>query len=629
MSRAPSDLSRLFDPRGIAIIGASTNPTRIGGQPVRYLLDYGFKGGIYPVNPKYQTVAGLRCYADVTAIAGPVDIAVLAVPAAEAVAAVAACGRKGVAFAILYTAGFAETGAEGARLQVELARAAEAGGVRIVGPNCQGMLNLPKRMFLGFGSIFQISDLRIGPVSMATQSGGFGFSVVLSIEAQGVGFQSAISTGNEVGVTTPELFAAFVDDPETRVIAGYIEGVADGAALMAAGRKALRAGKPILLWKSGNTVRGKEAALSHTANMTGSYDIYRAAFAQAGIIEVKDIDELADYARAFATGRLPAGNRIATISISGGAAILHADRCTELGLELPRLDAATKEGLRKVIPSFASAENPVDTTATVFNDVRMFTEAIELVLSDPNVDQLAILAASMMGEIAATCMSAVATAQRRFEGKPILVTWTGRRERAEEAYRLVEEAQIPVYTSPVRAANAAAALARFAGYRRRQAEVEPRATESRAPLPPLPAGSGALDEAASKRILTAIGIPTPREVTVAPGADPVAAAAGLAYPLAVKILSPDIAHKTEIGGVRLNVGTPEALRVAVGEVQGAARARAPAARVTGTLIAEMIGDGAEAIIGVIDDPVFGPVVAVGLGGIFTEVLHDLSYRVAP
>ena len=284
-------LSHLFEPRGVAIVGASADLTRIGGQPVRALNRFGFRGKVYPVNPKYQEVDGLRCYPSVAEIDGPCDVALIAVPASAAVEAVRCCGAAGIPFCTVLTAGFRETGAEGRALEEQLRQAAREAGTRLIGPNCQGLLNFSNRLYAGFGSIFQEPDLLEGTMSLVTQSGGFGFSVLLSLCQRGVGFRLGLSTGNEGDVTTPEVIEALIEDPGTRIICAYIESVDDGRRLQAAGRRALAAGKPLLVWKSGNSADGARAASSHTGSMTGRYDIYRAAFRKRGIIEIFDIDD--------------------------------------------------------------------------------------------------------------------------------------------------------------------------------------------------------------------------------------------------------------------------------------------------------------------------------------------------
>lgn len=627
MSDRP-DWKRLFEPRGIAVIGASRDLKRIGGQPVKYLSTYGYPGRVYPVNPNYEEIAGLKCYPSARAIDGPCDVAIVALNARAVPQAIRDCGEKGVRFAVVLSSGFRETGEAGAALEREMLAAAREHGMRVIGPNCQGYLNLANRMYATFGVLGLEPELKQGPVSTVSQSGGFGFGIVTQCEQAGVGFRCIVSSGNESDVDTPELIDAYAQDPGTQVIVGYIEGVRDGRARMRAADRALREGKPLLMWKTGNSDAGKKASLSHTAALTGSYDVYRAAYRQAGILEVRDIDEISDATRAFLGKRLPRGNRVAALGSSAGSCILFADRCAELGLEMATLLPETEAALAKVLPAFGSPRNPVDVTADVFNDLSAFLRAVELVLGDPNVDQLGVLYAGLSGEIALACNRAVAEAAAKSD-KPVMLAWTARRHRAEAAYKLVEEAGIPYFTSPVRLANAAGALANFARFRERALSRSALFPEGGGAPPMLIARAGALSETDSKALVAAWGVPATRDVLVPSRDDPVAAARGLAYPLAVKIASADIAHKSEAGGVALGIRNAAELAAAVEQVTASARAYAPKARIEGVLVCEMVTNGVEMLLGVIDDPVFGPTVALGLGGVAAEALRDVTYRVAP
>ena len=616
-------LTHLFEPRGVAIIGASADLTRIGGQPVRALHRFGFRGAVYPVNPKHAEIDGLRCYASVADVPKPCDLALIAVPAAASAEAVRACGAAGIPFAIVLSAGYRETGAAGAALEENLRQAAGKSNVRLVGPNCLGLMNLSTRLYAGFGSAFQEPDLLAGSVSLVTQSGGFGFSVLLSLTARGIGFRVALSTGNESDVTTPEVIEALIDDPGTRIICAYIESTADGRRLMQAGRRALAAGKPVLVWKSGNSADGARAATSHTGSMTGRYDVYRAAFRQSGIIEIFDIEDLADACRAFLGGVLPAGKRVASVGISGGAGILFTDRAIARALTLAQLGEDTNARLRAAIPAFGSISNPVDVTAAVFNDAAVLTSVINAILGDPEVDQLAVLLASLPGEKALSTARAIREAIAR-HNKPIMLSWSARRNRAEAAYALLEEGHVPIYESPVRVAEAAAWLAGFAAARSAAAPAAP-PTVARITMP---AGAGPLDEARSKALLAQICIPVAREI-VLPADTELPASLDLEFPVAVKLLSRDIAHKSEVGGVVLGVASLDGVAEAIRSIRANLKRHRPEAANDGFIVAEMIPDGLETLIGVVRDPSFGPVVAFGLGGVMAEVIKDVTYRVAP
>jgi acetate---CoA ligase (ADP-forming) len=618
-------LERLFHPRGIAIIGASADLTRIGGHPIKALKKAEYKGGIYPINPKYPELHGFTCYPDVLALKEPCDLAIVAVPAPGVAKAIRDCGKAKIPFAVVLTAGFRETGEEGRKLEAELKKAVAESGVRIVGPNCQGMLSIQSRVWAAFGSVADETDFRAGSVSCAFQSGGFGYAVVNLAEAQGVGFRYTVSSGNEVDIAMPELLSAFLDDPGTSLAFAYLEGTPDARKLLEVGRKSMETGKPVLIWKAGTTDAGIKAAASHTANMTGSYDLYRAALRQSGIIEVDDVEPIVDLAKLFGQGRLPKGNTVGVLSISGGSGVVFADAAVRGGLTLPPFSPETFARLREMIPAFGSPQNPADITAALFNDKTLFARTLDAVLEDPGLDQLVVLIASISGPAAAHACEMIAAAAAKTD-KPVSVQWSGRVAKSEEAAKALAAANVPFTTTPVRLARAAAILSRFAADRRR---LLPRKTPA-VPKPKgieLPAGAVTLNEAESKGVLRAFGVPVVSEVFVPAGANAEKAAKAMEGPFAVKVVSRDVPHKTEAGGVKLGVPR-EGLAEAARTVSDSARKHVPGANIEGVLVSEM-AQGLETLIGVINDEAFGPVVALGLGGILTEVLKDVVYRVAP
>ncbi len=623
---AAIDFTPLFAPRSIAVIGASQDLNRISGQPIRALKAAGFKGAIHLVNPKYSELHGQRCHPSAASIGAAVDMAVVAVPAAGVPDAIRDCGKAGIKFAVVLTAGFRETGPSGVALEAELKRVAQKAGVRVVGPNCQGMVAVPSRVWACFGSISEEIELKEGEVSCVFQSGGFGYAIVNLAELQGVGFRTCISSGNETDLTSPEILEAFLDDPGTKLAFAVMEGTPDARRLLDVGRKSLATGKPVLIWKSANTEAGAKAAASHTANMTGRADLFRAAFRQSGLIEVDDVEPIVDIAKLVAQGRRAKGRRIGALSISGGSGIVFADRCVREGLTLPPFSPATVAALKKIIPAFGSSENPADVTASVFNDMSLLTKTLEIVLRDDGIDQLTIMLASIPGAPAERAAEAIAAAAAKTD-KPVHVAWSGRRAKSEAAYRILEAAKVPVIPTPVRLAQAAAILARFEEDRARLGgRTAPAATKL--PSHQLPAGAVTLSEAESKALLAAHGIAATREAIVAEGDSFVAKLAKLKPPFAVKVLSRDIAHKSDVGGVKLGIRDMIAIEDAAKEVIANARRAKPDAKIEGVLVSEM-ASGLEVLIGVINDPAFGPTVALGLGGVLTEVLRDVTYRIAP
>jgi acetyltransferase len=616
---------KLFSPKAIAVIGASQDLTRISGQPIAALQRAGFAGPVHLVNPRYKELHGRKCYPTAVAIGEPVDLAVIAVPAAGVPAAVRDCGAARIPFAIILTAGFREAGEEGKKLEAELALACRETGVRAIGPNCQGALSTSSRMWCVFGSIAEEVGLTKGPVSCAFQSGGFGYAVVNLAEAQGIGFRTVVSTGNETSITMPALLSAFLDDPETHLAFGYMEGTPDARALLDLGRKSLETSKPVLIWKGGQTEIGNKAAASHTANMTGNYDLFRAAFRQSGLIEMQDVEEIVDFAKVAAPRRWPKGRSIGVLSISGGSGVVFADRAAKEGMTLPPFAPDTFKALRAIIPSFGAADNPADTTAAVVNDPALFTRTLDIVLADPGIDQLSLLLASLPGQGALKCAQAITAAAAKTD-KPVQVVWSGRKAKSEEAWKLFTDAGVPFLPTPARGAKAAATLARFAEDRRRLVGRKPPAVAKARGLA-LPPGDVTLSEVESKAVLAAFDVPVTREVLVPVGQDVVAAAKGLQGPFAVKIVSRDIAHKTEAGGVKLGIAAGD-LGKASAEVIANGRAYKKDAKIDGVLVSEM-AKGLEVLIGVVNDPGFGPTVACGLGGVLTEVLKDVTFRIAP
>ncbi len=622
-----SNFSRLLNPRGVAIVGATDDTDRAGGQALHALAQHGYSGGIFPVNPKYDTLGKHRCYRNLTAIDQPCDVAVVAVPAQHVPGVIEQCGQHGIPFAVVLGGGFREAGPEGIANEERMLAAARKGGVRLIGPNCLGLVNIHQRVYAGFGSITKAPELKPGPVSAVIQSGGFGNSLVVQTAAAGVGFRYVVASGNESDIKAPELIHAFVDDPETKVILAYLEGVADGRGLMAAARRALAAGKPVLVLKAGNTRQGLRAAATHTANLTSSYDVFSAALKQCGVIEVRDTHEAADYAQCFAAGRRARGRNVVVMGGSGGSAVAFSDAADEVGLKLIPLSANTMTVLRENLPSVASLENPVDYAAGFINDKNAprFQRALDAVLADPEVHQLGMLLATSTGRTMYNGAAGVAEALKKSD-KPVMLFCSIPYAAAPEGFDVIAAEKIPMQPSPRRVAYAMGKLADYSDtLHQRERICNPPAVKARA-LPPLPDGVVTLNEHESKDLLRAFGIPLTQDTLLAPGA---AAPAQVKFPVAVKIASRDIAHKSDIGGVRLNVQDQAQLETAIAEVLANAKRAAPQANIAGVLLSEMIADGLETIVGVVNDPCFGPVVAFGLGGIFAETLRDVTYRVAP
>ena len=622
------DLSRFLNPRGIAVVGVSAEPSRIGGQALKLLTDFGYKGEIYPVNPRYPEVHGLKCYPDLLAVPKPCDVALIALSAAQAAGAVEQCGKAGIPFALVLAGGYSEVGAEGKMLQEQLVAAARRANVRMVGPNCLGLINLKDNARIGFGGTAQLRTLIPGPMAMVTQSGGFGFGVVAVASYFGVGCNYAISSGNEADLSLLDWVAYLIERPDVEVVVAFMEGINDGRRLMEIGERALELGKPVLAWKVGNTAIGSRAATSHSARLTSGYELYRAAFRRGGLVEIRDVDDLVDIAKAFAIRKLPKGNRVGVATLSGGAGVLLADRCVESGLELPAFTETTTAKLRETLVSFASCANPVDATANGYNDAfASYGQAIRLVLADPNVDQ--VLARPPRGKSAKVWSENLVKALEGVD-KPVVLHWPTSPDDNGDVLNFLEQNRVPCILGAGRAVHALAVLSDFSrkrrefqqhGKRQMKRVVEKQTLD-------LPAGAVTLGEHRSREILKRYGVPVVNAKLMQPAEIEALKTAPLAFPVAVKIESSDIPHKTEAGAVRLGVKDLDALRQAARDVVAAAKKYRPDARIDGLLVQEM-ASGTEVIVGAVNDDTFGPTIAFGLGGIFTEMLKDVTHRFAP
>jgi len=624
---AAPDLSRLLSPRAVAVIGASTDLSRIGGQPIKLLTEYGYKGQLYPVNPKYTEVKGLTCYPDIGAVPKPCDVALIAVAGHLVPGAIEQCGKAGIPYAVILSAGFSEAGDAGKALNDKLLTAIESSGVRVVGPNCLGIMNLDENFRLGFGGTLQLKTLKPGPIAMVTQSGGFGFGVVAVACYHGLGFNHVISTGNEADLTALDWMEHLIERPDLEILTAFLEGTTEGQRLRRLGARALELGKPVLIWKVGNSDVGSKAATSHTARLTASYELFRTAFREGGFIEVHDIDDLIDICKAFRAKKLPHSNRVGVMTLSGGAGVLLADRCIANGLTLPKLADITREKLRDIVVAYASIENPIDTTAQGYNDnFASYTNTMREVLADPNID--AIVARAPRGGVVQTWAEGLVDMLKGVD-KPLILNWPTAPDDNGAAMQWLEEHGVPCIMAPGRAVDALAALNEFA--EKRRIFEAARARGGRRAIAPQKlqlSEAGTLGEHASKALLKAYGIAVTEEKLLAPDAMEKLSATPLPFPLAVKIESADIPHKTEAGVIRLNINSLAALKQAAREVLAAAKEYKADARIAGVLVQQM-AVGEEVIVGAVNDPHFGPVIAFGLGGVFTEIMHDVTHHYAP
>ena len=618
--RTAPNLNGLLAPRAIAIVGASEDPKRTGGQPVNALKNYGFQGAIYPVNPKYERIQDIQCYPNLASVPQPCDVALIILPADQVPQSIEQCGRAGIPFAIILSAGFIETG--NSQLQERLKAAISSSGVRVIGPNCVGILNIKDRIFAGFGAGFRNPNLKAGPVAMVSQSGGFGYSVVAFAAHAGIGFKYMISTGNEVDLTSLDVIADLLERPDIELIVSYMEAVKDGKRLREIGARALELRKPIVVWKVGNTERGAKAALSHTASLTGNFELYRAAFREGGFVEIADLYDLVDVALAFRHRRLPAGNRIGVVTTSGGLGVLLADRCVQRGLALAEPNAETCIALRNLEPGFSTVTNPVDLSAKFAADADGFNEATRILLEDPGVDMAIVR--SLSGGVAAWAdgLGKIADAT----GKLVLVNLSGLAHQLEHVAFALDLKGIPCFESPGRTVTAAAALTEFSAKVNRHKQRESRVVKPCA----LDLGDTAvtLSEKKSKACLTAYGIPVVNEIAIAKEDIDALSSLPFEFPVVVKIDSPDVPHKTEIRAVRIDVRSVSEVKTCAHEIIAATKNCKPTAHIDGVLVQDMI-QGIEMIVGGVNDPSFGPYIVLGMGGVLAEIICDTTIRYAP
>jgi acyl-CoA synthetase (NDP forming) len=612
-------LDALLRPRSIAIVGASDDPVRIGGRPLAYLKARGFAGPILPVNPNRATVQGIAAFPDIASLPETPEAAVIAVPGEAAIAAVATLAARGCKAGIVFTAGFAEVDAAGAAMQERLVAAAQAHGMRLVGPNCLGLFNAAIGYFPIFSASFENGWPLPGRVGIASQSGAYGTHLFAAARDRGIGTPVLVTTGNEADIQVADVIAWMAASDDVEVIAAYAEGIRDGGEFVAALEAARRARKPVVMMKVGRSAVGGAAARSHTASIAGDDRVFDAVLAEFGVHRARTTEELLDIAYVAQKRIYPAGNTLGVVTISGGAGVLIADAAEAVGLPMPPMPEDAQAALKKLIP-FASARNPVDCTAQAFNDMTVIGTFAERMVTDGGYKSLL----AFFTQVGAA--PSVAPALRR-ELKAVL---DRHKDRLFVLSILAPEARVReweadgflVMADPSRAVIALHAMGRFSdSFARLPRE---RGEAGRCVLP-----TSAPDEAGAKRLLAEAGVPMVAEAACATADDAVAAAQRIGFPVVQKILSADILHKSEIGGVLLNLGDEAAVRDGFAALMDRARRHAPAARIAGTLVAKQLSGGVEMVIGTVRDPVFGHVAMVGLGGVFVEVFADVAFARCP
>jgi len=617
------DLEPLLNPKSIAILGASADFGKVNGRTLKYLLAKGYRGKIFPVNPKYDRIGELKCYLDVASLPEAPDLAVVAVPARAVAASLRALGERGAKAAIVFSSGFSEMGAAGRALEEEAVAAARASGLRLVGPNCLGLINAYDNVMATFGQYAE-GETPPGPVAFVTQSGAFGTAIAALARRRGLGLGYFVNTGNEGDVEFVQVMRAVLEDDRVRVGAGYLEGLKNGRGLVELAGYALRAGKPLVLAKVGKTDAGARAAASHTGSLAGADNVFDGVVRGCGIVRARNEEHMLDIVEAFACCKLPEGNGIGIITQSGGAGVLMADRAEELGIRVPVLAAPTQARLKKVIPGFGSSANPVDVTGQFVAEPGLLRDAVRVVLDDPQVHVAIVWLQLMDGYV--DQLLAIFDEIKATATKPFIVCWVAAPDRALEGLR---SRGIAVLRGAEPAVDACAGLIQYAGARRHFL-AEPRAAERKSTQAlDLNKYSGAVPALAARSMLAQFGVEVAACELARSADEAVATAERLGYPVALKIESPDILHKTEAQGVALGLRDAEEVRAAYAAVVAGARRHHAQARIDGVIVQAMAQGDVELVVGLQRDRAFGTVVMAGLGGIHVEVFKDVVFRPAP
>lgn len=627
LGRHDQALGAMLAPRSIAILGASTQLSKINGRPLKFLLEKGYAGQIYPVNPKYPQIAGLTCYPDVEALPAIPDLAIIALPANDVCPAIEALGRKGVRAAVVFSSGFGEMGASGKEREAVLLATARACGVLICGPNCLGLINAFDKVYATF-SQYADGDTVPGPVGFVTQSGAFGTAIAALARRRGLGLGYFVNTGNEVDAGFADIMSKVVDDPRIKVAAGYLEGVKDGPGLAALAERCMRLDKPLVLTKVGRLGAGARAAASHTGSLAVEDVLFDSVARQCGIVRARNEEQMLDILEAFVYCTPPAGAGLGIVTQSGGAAVMMADRAEEVGLTVPRLHADTEAKLSRIVPGFGACANPVDVTGQFVAEPAILRDSVLTMLADPGID-IGIVWLQLMDAHVDLLVDLFIDLKKR-SAKPFIVCWVAAPDAAVQG---LHAAGIAVLRGAEPAVDAVAALVRHAAARRAwlAEKAQPALKKFTLPtrqvndLPP----AGVVATLQAVQLLTAAGVPMANVELATSEEEAVVAWRRLGGPVALKIESPDITHKTEAGGVRLNLGDETAVREAYRVILESAHSYDAQARLTGVIVQAMASGDIELVIGVKRDPTFGMMVMVGMGGILVEVLRDVAWRRAP
>ena len=617
-------LESFFNPKSIAIVGASRQKGKVGYEILVNMIEAGYEGEIYPVNPKADTIEGLKCYPDLQSLGRAPDLVVIIIPAKFVPEMMQQCAKVGTKSVIIITAGFKEVGEEGLKLEKQVVQIARQAGIKIIGPNCLGVIAPANKLNASFGGDLPAE----GVIGYLSQSGALLAAILDMANANSIGFSKLVSIGNKADVDELDLIKALGEDKDTKVIAGYLESITDGNAFVNQAER-ISHDKPILLMKSGGTQAGAQAASSHTGSLAGSETAYECVFERAGIIRCNSIKEQFDYAQAIADQPLPDGPKVAVITNAGGPGIMAADAIERVGLSFAKLADETIQKLASKLPPAANLNNPVDVLGDALADRYEF--ALNVVLEDPNVDiALVLLTPQAMTESAATAEALVACKKH---AKPILACFMGA-QKVRDGVMVLRRGKVPQYDAPESAVATIKAMADYVRWRTRPKRVVKLFPVNRRKVENiierhLRKGIREIGETESKEILEAYGFVTPKGSVATTAEQAANIAQQLGFPVVLKIWSPDILHKSDVGGVQIGLKSATEVRDAFDLMMYRIPKKMPNADILGVLVQEMCSGGKEVILGMNRDPHFGPLMMFGMGGIMVEVLKDVSFYLAP
>ncbi len=619
-------LEKFFNPQSVAIVGASQNKGKVGYEILTNMLAAGYKGKIFPVNNKVEAISGLKCFPDLESIGQVPDLVIIVIPAKVVPDIMRQCAKIGVKAVVIITAGFKEVGKKGKELEQQVVGIAKQGGIRVIGPNCLGLIVTSNKLNASFGGDLPAS----GATGYLSQSGALLAAILDMANANSIGFSKLVSIGNKADVDEMDVIEALGADPDTKVIAGYLESIANGKAFITVAHQ-ISHDKPILLMKSGGTAAGAKAASSHTGSLAGGETAYECVFERAGIIRCPSIKAQFDYAQAFESQPLPTGQRIAVITNAGGPGIMAADAIEREGLTFAKISEETVKKLAPMLPAAANFYNPVDVLGDALADRYEF--AMDTVLDDPGVDIVLILLTPQAMTDATGTAEAIVRISKKKTSKPILACFLGA-GKVKEGVKILREGKIPQYDSPESAVTTIKVMTDYVRWRARPKRVVRLFPVNRRKVENiiekhLRQDVREIGETESKEILEAYGFVTPKGAIAATADQAANIARQIGYPVVLKIWSPDIIHKSDVGGVKIGLTDSKEVMDAFDLMMYRIPKKKPDAKILGVLVQEMCQKGKEVILGMSRDPQFGPLMMFGMGGTMVEVLKDVAFYLAP